>query len=67
MTKSEVIAYFGSSAAVAKRLHRISAAGVRRWPEKVPRGRQFELESVTNGDLKVDPDLLSSAPREQAA
>lgn len=67
MTKAEVIAHFGSSIAVAKVLNGISPAGVRHWPEKVPRGRQFEIERLTDGALKVDPDLLGTASQDEAA
>ena len=53
MKKSDAISHFGSSSELAKKLG-ISKQSVSQWGDEVPRGRAFELEHLTNGELKAD-------------
>ena len=53
MTKDEAIAYYGTQVQLAKALG-ITQAAVSKWPEQVPLLRQYELERLTGGALKVD-------------
>lgn len=56
MNKDEVISYFGGVGQVAKALG-ISHASVSGWGIVIPKGRAFEIQSLTNKALKVDPVL----------
>jgi hypothetical protein len=57
MTYGEVIAHFGSQAQAARALG-INQASVSVWRLRgVPLGRQYQLEIVTTGALKVDEPL----------
>jgi len=51
MTKSQAIKHFGSVAALAKAL-KVTYEAVRQWDE-VPELRQYQLERLTNGELKA--------------
>lgn len=53
MTKSDLISYFGSRAAVARALG-ITRAAISAWPERPPLGRQFEIEVLTHGALRAE-------------
>ena len=50
MTKKEVITHFGGVGKTAKALS-ISHASISQWKE-VPMLRQFQIEQLTNGELK---------------
>ena len=52
MTMKQALKYFGTQAKIAEAL-KISQAAVAQWNETVPRLRQFELERITNGELKA--------------
>lgn len=58
MKKDDVILYFGSAAEVARVLSargwRITPQGVSDWEDEVPKGRAYQIECLTNGDLKAD-------------
>lgn len=54
MTTEEVVAHYGSKAAVAKALS-ISKASVSGWGDEPPHGRQCELQILTKGKLKAAP------------
>ena len=58
MNKDEVISYFGGVGQVAKALG-ISHASVSGWGSVIPKGRAFEIQSITNKALKVDPALYA--------
>lgn len=51
-----VLNHFSNKAAIAEALN-ISPQAVQQWFDKgaIPIGRQFQLQVVTNGLLKVDP------------
>lgn len=59
MTKTEAIEHFKTQANIARQLNRAKST-VSEWPEKLPRGVQFELAIKSKGALKVDIELLSS-------
>ncbi len=56
MNKDEVLSYFGGVSNLAKLLG-ISHASVSGWGSVIPKGRAFEIQTITNNDLKVDPAL----------
>lgn len=65
MKKDEVISYFGGVGQVAKALG-ISHASVSGWGAVIPKGREFEIQSITNKALKVDPALYVKASESAA-
>ncbi|MCO3711310.1 Cro/CI family transcriptional regulator [Pseudomonas aeruginosa] len=52
MTKTQVISHFRGVSKVAKALN-ITYEAVRQWPEEIPKLRQYEIERITKGALKV--------------
>ena len=60
MTKQEAIAYFGSQGKLARALG-ISQPPIVRW-KKVPAYRQYQLEQITSGKLRMDPELVQRDP-----
>ncbi|WP_414716610.1 Cro/CI family transcriptional regulator [Thalassolituus sp. UBA3500] len=54
MNKTEAIQYFGNASRLASALD-ITRQAVSNWPEEIPRGRQYELQALTGGVLKVTP------------
>ncbi|QSX32487.1 transcriptional regulator [Shewanella avicenniae] len=62
MTKTEAVNFFGSQKALAHVLQR-SKTTVSGWPDKLPRGVQFEIQVKTDAQLKADLELFN----EQAA
>lgn len=59
MTKTQAIKHFGSMKALAKAVG-VSYEAVRQWGE-VPELRQYQIERITNGVLKVQYDEKSAA------
>ncbi|MGL4939397.1 Cro/CI family transcriptional regulator [Shewanella sp.] len=59
MTKTQAINHFGSQKKLCEITGRAKAT-VSTWPEKLPRGVQFEIEVKTKGLLKADPELFIS-------
>lgn len=53
MKKQAAIKYFGSISKLAEALN-IKSQAVSQWNEDVPIMRQFQIELITNGDLKAD-------------
>ncbi|MET2896685.1 Cro/CI family transcriptional regulator [Vibrio rotiferianus] len=53
MKTKSVISYFGSAAALGKKLG-ISRQSVSKWGEDVPPRRAFEIERLTSGELKAE-------------
>lgn len=60
MLKADVIKHFGSVGAVAQALQ-IKSAAVSQWPEIIPKLRAYEIERITNGQLKVDAEPMKAA------
>lgn len=56
MKKSAVLGHFGTQQAVADALG-ISAAAVSKWSDPIPKWRAYQIEKITRGKLKLDPDL----------
>ena len=55
MTTMEAIQHFGGKKALARALD-VWPHAIGRWGERPPMARQFELEVITNGELKADRD-----------
>lgn len=55
MLTSDVISYFGSQAEVARALS-IGKAAVSKWGTRVPPLRAAQLQQMTKGKLRFDPD-----------
>lgn len=68
MEAKTAIQYFGSQTKLARALG-ISDAAVARWKRdgRVPRGKAFELQLLTGGELLVDPGIYVDPPRSTAA
>lgn len=62
----EVIDWYGSKAEVAKVLG-IEAPSIYSWKEYPPALRQLQIEAMTKGKLRAEPDCLLPAMKEQAA
>lgn len=61
MKKSEIVEFFGSVQQVADALG-ITYQSVREWPEdRVPEGRQYQIQVITKGKLKVTPKETDAA------
>lgn len=54
MKTKDVIAYFGSRKNLLKALRLKARQTINAWGEDVPEHRQYQIEVVTNGDLKAD-------------
>lgn len=54
MKTIDVIKHFNNSSQAVANALGISPSAVSQWGESPPRGRQFELEKLTNGALQVD-------------
>lgn len=55
MLKQDAIELFGGSAKLARALG-ISRSAVSQWGDKVPIGRDFQIELLTDGALKASCD-----------
>jgi hypothetical protein len=53
MYKKDVINHFNGAQAIAKALE-ISKQAISGWGDVIPRGAAYEIESITDGELKVD-------------
>jgi hypothetical protein len=60
MTYQDVVTHFKTPAEVARAL-RVSSAAVAQWRERVPLGRQYQIELLTGGKLRA------SQPQREAA
>lgn len=69
MKTSDVIAFFESQEKAAVRLS-ISQSAVAQWGEYPPALRQIQIEALTGGKLKAEPDCIKpkakSAPKAPA-
>jgi hypothetical protein len=59
MTKNEAIRWAGSVAELARILN-ITSQAIYDWKE-VPRGRQYELQHISNGALKINENTTQAA------
>lgn len=60
MQKKTVLDYFWSVSETCKALG-ITRQYVGQWPDKVPMGMAYKIESITGGELKVNHDDYSTA------
>lgn len=67
MLRKDVIAHFGSATEVVKRLTNLSHGAVSQWEEIIPMGRAYEIQSITNGAMKVDLGLYERKHSQSAA
>lgn len=58
MNKDDVISYFGGVSNLARVLG-ISHASISGWGSVIPKGRAFEIQTITGGVLKVNPALYA--------
>lgn len=60
MRTEEAAKYFGSKSALAAALtkagHRIAQPSVATWKEYPPDVRQLQIERITHGELKAEPE-----------
>lgn len=61
MRKADVIKHFGTQSAVAEALQ-ISVQAVSQWPDIIPEGAAYKIESVTDRKLCVNPRFYSVRP-----
>ena len=55
MKKQDVLNHFGGVAKTAKALG-IAQPSVCKWGEKIPKGRAYQIEVMTNGELKAEKE-----------
>lgn len=65
MLTKDAIEHFGSQAALARALG-IKPPSVQDWGAHVPPLRQLQLERITNGQLRADPDVFGQSGPEAA-
>jgi DNA-binding transcriptional regulator YdaS (Cro superfamily) len=63
MTPKDVVEHFGGTQVKAAAALGISQASVSEWFQigYVPLGRQYELQVLTGGRLRADPDAVKAA------
>jgi hypothetical protein len=66
MLTRTVIQHFGSQAEICRKLE-ISSAAVAKWGETVPEGSAYKIESISGGQLKVDPEFYRELKRKRSA
>lgn len=66
MLKEDAIRHFGSQAALARALG-IKQPSINDWGEVVPPLRQLQIEQLTGGRLKADPQILHPVTSPQQA
>lgn len=65
MTKHEAIEFYKTQVNLAAALG-ISQSSVAEWGEYPPAIRQIQLERITRGKLRAEPDVLSTKKRKTA-
>ena len=61
MTKSEAIAHFGSVRALADALGLQHVQSIYQWGKEPPRARQWQIQVLTKGKLKVSKEASKKA------
>lgn len=59
MRKEEAVNFYGSQSALARALG-IAQASVAGWGDYPPGGRQLQIEKLTKGKLKAEPDCMAT-------
>lgn len=59
MKTADAIRFYGSVAKLADALN-ITPQAVYDWGDLVPRGRAFELQVLTRGELKAEPEQAAA-------
>ncbi|WLQ15392.1 Cro/CI family transcriptional regulator [Hahella aquimaris] len=62
MKKAEAVQYFGSQQALANVL-KLHKSAISQWGDTIPELRAFQLERLTNGKLKHDPNVAAETTR----
>lgn len=62
MTREDAITHFGTVKALASALG-ITHQAVYDWGEEIPEGRQWQIQAITKGKLKV----ASKKPKDKAS
>lgn len=60
MLKQIVIDHFGGKPSALAKALGVAPASVSDWGDVIPEKRAFQLERLTNGELKYDPSLYVS-------
>ncbi len=58
MTKSEAIDFYGGNVSALARALGVDQSTVYSWGEHPPGGRQFQLEKLSKGALKAEPNCM---------
>jgi hypothetical protein len=66
LTQDAINFFQGNRSALARALG-IEPESTYSWGARVPRLRQLQLEAITGGVLKADPDIFKPAPKRQPA
>ena len=66
MTKAEAIQHYETQDKLATALG-ITQASVSEWGAYPPHLRQLQIERLTRGALKAEPDILAVKPKRKAA
>jgi transcriptional repressor of cell division inhibition gene dicB len=66
MKTSEVLAYYGQNKSAVARALEIDPSSVHDWGDYPPGGRQLQLELLTGGVLKAEPDCMNRKKNEKA-
>lgn len=66
VTKDQAITYYGSQAALSDALG-IKQPSVADWGEYPPALRQIQLERLTAGKLRAEPECFPSEPKRRKA
>lgn len=64
MKKETAISYFGSCTKLAKKL-KITKQSISQWGDDVPLLRAYQIERITNGELKADFTTLEHIESQQ--
>jgi hypothetical protein len=64
MNYKDLIQYFGGAAKAGKALG-VCRQGVYKWQDGIPELRQYQIQTVTGGALRIDPEI--ARPDEVAA
>jgi hypothetical protein len=64
MKKTDVVAHFKTQAATAKAFG-LTRSAVAQWPEMVPEQIAWRAQAMTNGALRVDPEMYAELKRKR--